>query len=157
MIVITLPRHEPETRAHTQPRVDLKGDAGAKTILYIDDEPIVRSVTENALRGLGYTVLAADSGQSALNTYLAHRTSISLIITDVVMPGMSGPELIERLRAFGPLPPVLFTTGYADASALAGISLDGAVISKPYSMAELAARIRRALDESAAASPDKQV
>lgn len=157
MIVITLPRHDPDTRAHTPPRVDLKGHAIARTILYVDDEPIVRSITENALRGLGYTVLAADSGQNALNTYLAHRTSISLIITDVVMPSMSGPELIERLRAFGPLPPVLFTTGYADASALAGISLDGAVVSKPYTMAELASRIRRALDESTIATSDKPV
>jgi CheY-like chemotaxis protein len=87
---------------------------GTGTILLVEDEPAVRYLVETVLDRHGYTVLAAPGGREALDLAGRHPGPIHLLITDVVMPGMSGPELAERMGAIRPDTPALFVSGYTD-------------------------------------------
>src|SRR5207302_8731833 len=107
----------------------------------------VRLVIADALRSYGYTVLAAGDGPAAIE--LARREeSIDLLVTDVVMPGMSGRELVERLSADRPALRILYTSGYpADAVLRRGIAQARApYIEKPYVPDDLARKVREVLD-----------
>ena len=82
------------------------------TILLVEDDEIMRSLTRQALREQGYTVFEAHDGQSALEWAESHPGQSDLLLTDVVMPGMSGPELVDRLRGSHPTLKVVFMSGY---------------------------------------------
>jgi CheY-like chemotaxis protein len=107
----------------------------------------VREMSVDTLAELGYTVLAAASGEEAL-WLLDQRPDVRLLFTDVVMPGMNGRELAQAARDRMPGMKVLFTTGYArDAILREGRLEEGiAVIQKPFAAADLARRIRETLD-----------
>ena len=133
-----------------EPRVGAeppRKSTGHETILVVEDDPIVRRVTVRGLQRMGYTVLEAGSGPEALE--IADRESpIDLLLTDVVMPKMSGRELAERLREIQPGTLVLFASGYtANAIVHHGV-LDAGIefLPKPFSIAVLNARIRQLLD-----------
>ena len=113
------------------------------TILLIDDDNAVREVTRAMLHDLGYRVLEAGSGGAALDL-IERNATIDLIMVDFAMPGMNGAELARLARAKRPTLPVLFITGFADRTALAGVS-EAQIINKPFVPEELAGKVRQAL------------
>jgi len=117
--------------------------AGGSTILLIDDDNAVREVTRTMLHELGYLVLEAGSGGAALEL-LDRERQIDLIIVDFAMPGMNGADVARQALARRPRLPVLFVTGFADRSALGGIS-ETQIVSKPFVNDELARKVRVAL------------
>ncbi|MHB8868656.1 MAG: hybrid sensor histidine kinase/response regulator [Thermoleophilia bacterium] len=121
---------------------------GTETILIVEDQDRVRHVASQALRRYGYHTLEASSGDNALEVAAAQEGPIHLLLTDVVMPGMNGPELASRLRDAYPGVAVLFMSGYAGEVLGRDGTLDADVelIMKPFSVRDLATRIRRALD-----------
>ena len=120
---------------------------GNETVLLVEDEPAVREMTQAALQKHGYTVLPAASGAEALQIARANQ-GISVVLTDVVMPGMSGPQLVERLREEQPRLAALFMSGYtSDAVLRHGIETGEAdFLQKPFSTSALAAKLRQVLD-----------
>ncbi|TNC72016.1 PAS domain-containing protein [Rubellimicrobium roseum] len=112
---------------------------GRAAILLVDDDDQVRPVTAAYLRELGYEVVEAAGGAAAQG--LAQSHAIDLLLTDVVMPGIDGPELVRRMRAERADLPVLFMTGYSGVHALEG----EAVVGKPFSGPELGLHVLRAL------------
>jgi CheY-like chemotaxis protein len=121
---------------------------GAETILLVEDQDAVRSYTKAALREYGYQIIDAASAESALVVAKEHSGHIHLLLTDVVLPGMNGKELSERLKASHPWVKVLFASGYtADVIARHGVLHEGtAYIPKPYSPASLAIKVREVLE-----------
>jgi PAS domain S-box-containing protein len=125
---------------------------GAETVLLVEDEDVVRGLTRRILADAGYTVLEASSGDDALRVAEEYEGRIDLVLTDVVMPGMGGLQLSERLHALRPRTPVVFMSGYNE-DALGGRGVeDDRYVAKPFTSAELTAAVRDALDETAAAS-----
>ncbi len=120
---------------------------GHETILLVDDDMFVRTSAARALRTKGYTVLEAGDGAEALG--LLTDPSIALLVTDVVMPGMDGRQLVDAARAHRPSLPVLYTSGYTDDAVLQhGIQhLEVAFLEKPFRTRQLAGCVRRLLDE----------
>jgi two-component system cell cycle sensor histidine kinase/response regulator CckA len=121
---------------------------GAETVLLVEDEPAVRALAAGMLRSFGYTVLEASQGDEALAVSDAHRGPVDLLVTDVVMPGMRGPEVAHRLRVRRPGVRVLFVSGYGgDMMAPLGTRVD--FLQKPFTADDLARRVRKALDRPA--------
>jgi two-component system cell cycle sensor histidine kinase/response regulator CckA len=121
---------------------------GTETILLVEDEDVVRLLAQEILRMNGYTVLEARHGREALLMSEAHRGPIHLMLTDVVMPKMSGRELSERLRPMRPDTRVLFMSGYTDdAIGHHGVLDEGiAFLQKPFTAENLSLKIREVLD-----------
>ena len=121
---------------------------GRETVLLVEDEPAVRAVTQAALQRHGYTVLPAATGAEALRIARANQGVINVVLTDVVMPGMSGPQLVEQLREEQPRLAALFMSGYtSDAVLRHGIETGQAdFLQKPFSTSALAAKLRQVLD-----------
>ncbi len=122
---------------------------GTETILLVEDEDLVRKLASDVLRGRGYTVLAAASGPDALALAEANAESICLVVTDVVMPGMSGPEMALQIAARGLEFPVLYMSGYAASDSGALLPEGAPLLLKPFSPDTLARRVRAAMDEAA--------
>lgn len=118
------------------------------TILLVEDEPAVRQVTREALELGGYRVLAADGPAAATHIAGDAATAIDLLLTDVIMPGMNGPEQARRVRESRPEMVTLFMTGYAESEALR-LALVGASqkhIQKPFTVSNLLTRVADALE-----------
>ncbi len=126
------------------------GDAAlgdAETVLVVEDETAVRDVVRTVLERHGYRVLAAGDASEALAIATAHPASIDLLLTDVVLPGLSGPELAEQLRDTRSGLRVLFTSGYAETTSLDLAALGPhAYLAKPFTLDGLARKVREALD-----------
>ncbi len=120
-------------------------------VLLVDDDSAVRDITAGMLREIGHKVLEAGSGGAALEL-LDGRQDIDLMLIDVAMPGMSGPELARRVRSQRPRLPMLFVTGFAERSVLDGIS-EAQIVSKPFVNSELADKVRQALRSDDATEP----
>jgi len=123
-------------------------EQGLETILLVEDDTSVRDVTKAALTVYGYTVIDASNGEEALRIFLNREDNIDLLLTDVVMPRMSGNKLARLLREREPDLKVLFFSGYTDdAMVQRGIENDGMdYIQKPYSHVNLSRKIREVLD-----------
>ena len=121
---------------------------GSETVLIVEDDTPIRRVIARELRSLGYQVLEAADGPGACRLAEDHLERIDLVICDVMMPGMLGPEVAKRLRAVHVEARVLFVSGYSvDELAPLGVDPSAAnVLSKPFSPLELAERVRVALD-----------
>jgi PAS domain S-box-containing protein len=119
------------------------------TILLVEDEPVVRAVTARLLRGLGHTVIEAALPAEALE---AVHPTVDLLVTDVMMPGMNGRELAERLVRERPGLPVIYISGYSPESLFGDGLLDAGTpfLAKPFSREELAARVQEALEQRGA-------
>ncbi len=151
---IYLPRHAGDVERTAAP-VPLVTARGSETILLVEDEPQVRGLAIAILNRAGYTVLPASSPTEAID--LARRSEgIDLLLTDVVMPGMNGRELADRIRSERPGLRVLFMSGYTDDVILHhGVLAPGvAFLQKPLTPDSLTRKLRQALEAPAGPTPD---
>ncbi|HEX5044785.1 MAG TPA: response regulator [Candidatus Polarisedimenticolaceae bacterium] len=124
---------------------------GTETVLVVEDEPAVRDLTRQVLRLQGYAILDAANGGEALAVAAAHDGPIHLLVTDVVMPGMSGPELAGKLQAARPEMKMLFLSGYTSHAVVGGGMLEEGrnFLQKPFTPIDLAGTVRAILDRRA--------
>src|SRR5436309_13230732 len=145
---VYLPRvDEPPEPAPAAPAIAEPG-RGTETVLVVEDAASVRMVTRQVLERYGYLVLEAPNGDTALHLEAKHPGRIHLLLTDVVMPGLSGRQLAEQLAQLRPDMKVLYASGYAaDAIVHHGILESGiAYLQKPFTPETLARRVRQVLD-----------
>ncbi len=149
-VKVYLPRLAPELEEHAGDP-DMAALRGSETVLVAEDEDGVRDLLRKVLTEFGYTVLAARHGRDALATADARAGDIALLVTDVVMPEMSGRELAETLYRARPELKVLFISGYTDDEVLQrGIDgRDTAFMRKPFTAGDLVRRVRALLDAPA--------
>jgi CheY-like chemotaxis protein len=150
-IRIYLPRAAPAEAPAEEGERRAGDDAprGTESILLVEDDPLVRENAERMLKRLGYRVLSADCGASAL-AILERGDPVDLLFTDVVMPGgIAGPELAARAAALRPGIRILYTSGYTENAVVHHGRLDPGVnlIRKPYGRKALARKLRQALDD----------
>jgi PAS domain S-box-containing protein len=126
---------------------------GRETILLVEDDATLRRTAKRVLEKFGYTVVTATDGRDALGIIRNRPTPADLIISDVVMPHASGPQLLSALRDAGANPRVLFTSGYAARDVQERSMLDRGVpfLAKPWTIAELLRKVREVLDTPPAA------
>jgi signal transduction histidine kinase/DNA-binding response OmpR family regulator len=144
---VYLPRTESADTAPSLPRASRPATC-TETILLVEDEEDVRSLAATLLRRKGYTVLAAESAADALSLCESHPGPIHLVLSDVVMPALSGPELVSRIRARRPDLKVLYMSGYTDDAIGRHGVLGGDVpfLEKPFSNVGLTEAVRDVLD-----------
>jgi len=123
---------------------------GTETVLLAEDEEVVRRFAREILSGNGYKVLEAGNGREALLLSEAHRGEIHLLLTDVVMPKMSGRELTERIRPLRPDLRILYMSGYIDDAILRHSVLEEGIpfLQKPFTSEGLARKVREVLDSA---------
>lgn len=121
---------------------------GTETILLVEDEAAVRQSTAEFLRLRGYTILEAKDGLEALTLARKHEARIHLVVTDVVMPNMSGGELAKEIETLRPEIRLVFVSGYAGKTVLDHkvVDLETNFLQKPYTLNQLSAKVRAALD-----------
>lgn len=156
-IAVWLPR---ATRQEEQESIQMSGAArgGNETILVVEDDEAVRCTTVDMLRELGYQVLEAPDGGSALRL-LQQRARVDLLFTDVIMPGpVTGVELVRRARRLQPDLPVLFTSGYANDTLVRDGRLEPGVnlLCKPFRQEDLDRRVRHVLNNARQAALAKR-
>jgi two-component system cell cycle sensor histidine kinase/response regulator CckA len=122
-------------------------DGGNETILLVDDEPAIRNLVSRGLSSRGYNVLQAENGVRALDVAGDYGAPIHLVISDIDMPDMDGPELFKQLRGWYPKLRFLFISGRMQ-DAEADMSLDGrtAFLPKPFSVEAMLKFVRHVLD-----------
>ena len=148
-VTVLLPAGVPEDGDHEVPVVEPVVTAGhGETLLVVEDEAALRDVAGRILSGAGYHVLTADGGTQALELAAVHEGTIDLLVSDVVMPGMLGKELAERLAGVRPDTRVLYMSGYAQPVLASQGTLDPgvALLEKPFTAAALLTAVRRRLD-----------
>ena len=147
---ICLPRAAGAASSSTSAKTEAQ-PRGTETLLVAEDEVSLRVVVCGYLRSLGYTVLEAGSGQQALAAASQHAEQIDLLITDVVMPKMSGREISQTLESLRPELKTIYMSGYTDDAVLRhGIhKLGASFLQKPFSLATLARRVRDVLENKA--------
>jgi signal transduction histidine kinase len=131
--------------------VNLQVAVGHATILLVDDEELVREGTAEMLRDIGYHLFTAASGGEALSL-LRGDNGIDLVISDYLMPGMNGVDLIQRARAIAPEVPALLITGYSNIASGPGADLPR--LAKPFRQVDLAARVAELLGQRSAQGSD---
>jgi len=148
-IEVLLPPSDQESVPLGQEPRQPRTTGGGETILLVEDEPMIRDLFEAGLEASGYRVLTAQDGQDALERVEQWENEIDLLITDVVMPRVSGPELVQRLSTNFPLIKVLYMSGYSQEGNIRLVSDEQrtAVLQKPFSPRLLQAEIRRMLDQ----------
>jgi len=145
---IYLPRVEEAVKTYKPKVVPTVSPGGSETILLVEDEEAVRAIVSKILQNKGYTVLEAHHGHEALQICKDHQGPIHLMVTDVVMPHMSGRELAERLTSLRPELRVLYMSGYPDkAIAHHGVLEAGtSFLQKPFTLSALECTVRDLLD-----------
>ena len=140
----------PEPGSAPAPRVDATEGRGDETILLVEDERSIRELLRKILSSKGYHVIVASDGESALEAAANHQGAIDLVLTDVVLPKLGGPQVVERLRAAHGALRVLYMSGYT-AEATSGFEIVGAgtsFLTKPFTPSQLSRRIREVLGEA---------
>lgn len=144
---IYLPKFEGEAGKFAKDEPEACVPQGNETVLLVEDEASVRGLAQTILERLGYKVLCAVNGHDALQVMESHQGRVDLVITDIVMPGMNGRELAERLLRLYPEMKVLFTSGYTENVIMHHGVIEEKLnfIGKPYAVAALAQIVRRIL------------
>ena len=152
---VYLPRLDAEPAPVDRSARPAAAAGGTETILLVEDEEGVRELARDILRASGYTVLEARNGPEALLLCERHQGPLDMLLTDVVMPRMSGRELAERLAPLRPDLSVLYMSGYTDDAVIRhGVLGAGtAFLQKPFTPAALVLRVRETLDLTAASHP----
>jgi PAS domain S-box-containing protein len=157
-IYLPLSHGQPTERPEEVKTLPSKGTA---TLLLVEDEVGIRLMTRKYLESLEYTVLEADTGEQAWTIFNEHKDTIQLLITDMIMPGMRGDELVRRIREERPYMPAIYISGYVDTFEL---DPETSVLEKPFSFPELGRRVEASLagarhtgtlTEGAAAEPPR--
>ncbi|MBI2841266.1 MAG: PAS domain S-box protein [Acidobacteria bacterium] len=145
---IYLPRIEGEVGEKGASALSQATGKGSEVVLLVEDEEVVRNMSREVLQMSGYTVLVAGHGEEALSVSRQHSGMIHLMVTDVVMPGMSGRELARRLAADRSDMRVLFVSGYTDDQIVHHGVLDEGIefLQKPFSPSALVQKVRAVLD-----------
>jgi two-component system cell cycle sensor histidine kinase/response regulator CckA len=145
---VSFPRVEGYALAQPAERDAASPLSGTETILVVEDETSVRKLVERVLRSRGYHVLSAEHGTHALQLAADPERGVDLVLTDIVMPAMSGRELVEALQTKRPLLRVLYMSGYTDDEIMRRGLHDSntAFIQKPFTAETLAVQVRRVLD-----------
>ncbi|MBT3792541.1 MAG: PAS domain-containing protein [Rhodospirillales bacterium] len=149
-IKLYLPRSDGSELSPNQVEQEDAPQARGETILVVEDDPDVRTLSVALLSGLGYEILAATDGKSALKV-LETAPRVNLLFTDVVLPGgMSGPEIAAEVRKRYPGIVVLYTSGYTDLGNvdMSAFDEEAELLQKPYRKADLAQKIRQVLDQA---------
>jgi two-component system, cell cycle sensor histidine kinase and response regulator CckA len=142
---VLLPGSDAVTAAPPAPEPAPVGEA-TETVLLVEDDEVVRSLAVRVLEDEGYRVLAARNGHEAIGIAETHDGEIHLLVTDVVMPGLRGHEVADRVAAARPGIRVVYMSGYADETLLGRAAEGGSfVLEKPFSSAELTRKLREAL------------
>jgi two-component system cell cycle sensor histidine kinase/response regulator CckA len=130
---------------------------GSETILVAEDHEGLSQLALETLTALGYQVMLASDGEQAVSDFAANRHRISLVVLDVVLPKLSGPEIYERIREYRPDMPVIFATGYSpEIAQLQKAQREGLpILQKPYSPRDLARKVRETLDQHAQVTSHK--
>jgi|SRR5262249_27135816 len=151
LLIALSPRNPPGSHRSAKKANDLLPDyqLGTETILLVEDQEALRHVITDSLEQLGYRVLAASSGDDALAIAAAYGEEIHLLLADVLLPEMNGPELAKKIRALRPQMKVIYVSGYPErVLAPYGVLEPGAILlQKPVSIKMLSAKLRQALDE----------
>jgi PAS domain S-box-containing protein len=128
---------------------------GTETVLVVEDEAAIRDAARRGLERLGYRVLLAADGEEGLELFGKHASEVDLILTDIVMPRMTGTRLYQELRTRGADVKVLFTSGYTLRDGPQDVELDPGLplLRKPWTLGQLAVAIREVLDAPAAVPP----
>ena len=142
---VLLPLSEGAVTAPAEP-AEVPAAPGAETILLVEDEEMIRRLVRDVLTRSGYTVYDAPAGAPALELLRSHDGEIDLLLTDVVMPGMSGPALARIATDERPSLRVLFTSGYTNEPEQIVGALDSAFLGKPFSPQALVAKVREVLE-----------
>jgi two-component system cell cycle sensor histidine kinase/response regulator CckA len=145
---VYLPRVEEAVKTYRPKVAPTVSPGGSETILLVEDEEAVRTIVSKILQNRGYTVLEAHHGHEALQICKDHEGPIQLMVTDVVMPHMSGRELAERLTFLRPELRVLFMSGYPDNAIVhhGVLGAGTAFLQKPFTLSALECKVRELLD-----------
>ena len=144
---VYLARVDGRAEAKPAPAASDRAEGGTETILVVEDEAPVRKLMSQILRRSGYTLIEAGTGIDALEAVARHEGTIHMMVTDVVMPGMSGRDLARKLEPIRPGMKVLYISGYTENAIVHHGELDPgtAFLAKPFTPAALAAKVREVL------------
>lgn len=143
---IYLPRVEDEADLNTIPAPSA-AQGGSETVLLVEDEESVRQLVRETLQTRGYRVIEAENGEAGLFAAAETKGKIDIVITDVVMPGMGGRELVKRLAATRPETKVLYLSGYTEDAIVNDGTIEGgaAFLQKPFTLQNLSRKVREVL------------
>src|SRR5262249_49795122 len=139
---IYLPLSVHRVMPKTIPSVDTQPGRGTGTLLLVKDEGGINTMTRPYMESLGYTVLEAENGNDALRILHEHPQPIDLVITDIIMPGLRGDDLVREIRKEQPNTPAIFISGYVDAVQL---DQETTILEKPFPFPELGRRVEEVL------------
>jgi CheY-like chemotaxis protein len=145
---VYLPRSINVAADAPRPAVAAPVRVASETVLLVEDEAGVRQLSKRILDNAGYRVIEAANGDDAERLFACHPGTIDLVLTDVIMPGCGGPELLSRLQARVPALRALYMSGYSQQSATSKTELDhrAPFLQKPFTAADLVRSVRDALD-----------
>jgi DNA-binding NtrC family response regulator len=120
---------------------------GTETVLLVEDEESVRQLVRETLTLKGYRVVEAENGEAGLAAAAQHKGKIDLVITDVVMPGMGGRELVKQLAQVRPEAKVLYLSGYTEDAIVSEGTIESgtAFLQKPFTLQNLSRKVREVL------------
>jgi PAS domain S-box-containing protein len=145
---VCLPRVSDEAPPSTAVEPAMPLGPASETVLLVEDAEALREMIREILEQAGFTVLAAADPQEALNVSALHEGALDLVLTDVVMPGMGGRQMIDRLRVSRPGTQVLFMSGYSAKTSEDVVEPSAAFIQKPFTAVGLLQKLREVLDAS---------
>jgi signal transduction histidine kinase/ActR/RegA family two-component response regulator/ABC-type xylose transport system substrate-binding protein len=145
---VYLPQAERKEKNGDNRETLVQSSSGSETILLVEDDHNVRTVTRRCLEKSGYSVIEARHGLEALRLCQTYTNPIHLLITDIVMPGMSGPELVKRLTDLRFRVPILYISGYTDNAIIHHSAVESAIVllEKPFTAEILTRKVRELLD-----------
>jgi PAS domain S-box-containing protein len=147
IFTIYFPRIDGPSEAHGANPVSMPASGGTETVLLVEDEDSVRQLVRETLESRGYRVLEAANGQAGLALAASHPDPIHLVITDVIMPGLSGHELVQQLLPARPALKVLYLSGYAQDAFPSSTAVESqkTFLQKPFTLQSLSRKVREIL------------